>query len=549
VQPKIAKVSVWIFGAAIVLQFVMPFVYPIVGNDAPVHLNWLSQFPRLFREGNLYPRWMPDSFWGFGSPAFYFYTPLVYWFASIVSYIFTSPVAIYQIVGCISTCASVWTCFLYLKKISVNKSAAIMGALLYGIFPYRLLDLYLRNSISEHVAFIFLPLIFLSVELALGSSSKKQYVQSIVVSGIGWAGLLLTNIPTSYIIIFIICLYILVRCSEKRNYSKLFPPLIGAVIGAMIAAIYLLPILKFNSYVRLDHLWDRWKIEGITGYAILDFLNSLNTPFHTGKNRFLNTGLIIIIVLGCWVLLKFFKRNKKDPSNINFAWFIIAVFSILIQIPFLSNWLWEFLLLFKFVQLTWRFDILIVLASSVIVAREFSTSRTFIGLASACTIIIATGYFITMHRQDNQYDPRFNTVDAREYLPSRTSDDFGIALDHLKEHSSDLPIQGNGSIGILSVSDYHTVFRIQSDSTVNLVFRKMYFPTWTLKNKEGKIIAISSDSLGRINAIVSSGSEEYTLSLEKSQAEKTGEIISIFGLSLLSICILLTIFWRNPKAS
>src|SRR5437870_7276042 len=118
---RLAKVTPWIFGGAIALQFVMPFVYPIVGHDAPVHLNWLEQFPRLFREGNLYPRWMPDSFWGFGSPAFYFYPPLAYWLASLISFIFPSPVAIYHALGFLITIASILSCYMFLQTFSASK--------------------------------------------------------------------------------------------------------------------------------------------------------------------------------------------------------------------------------------------------------------------------------------------------------------------------------------------------------------------------------------------------------------------------------------------
>src|SRR5258708_34242921 len=90
------KSARWIFLIAIILQIIFPLIYPVVGHDASVHLNWLEQFPKLFRDGNLYPRWMPDSFWHFGSPAFYFYPPLTYWCAGFISYIFPSPLPIFQ---------------------------------------------------------------------------------------------------------------------------------------------------------------------------------------------------------------------------------------------------------------------------------------------------------------------------------------------------------------------------------------------------------------------------------------------------------------------
>ncbi|MEP7234887.1 MAG: hypothetical protein ABI778_06290, partial [Ignavibacteriota bacterium] len=158
----IGKSVLYLLGIAIVLQFVMAFIFPIVGHDAAVHLNWLEQFPELFRGGDLYPRWMPHSFWGFGSAAFYFYPPLTYWCASFISFIFPETIAIYQILGLLATFASIASCYYYLRSVVDSKQSALLGAVVYGIFPYRILDLYLRNAVGEHLAFVFLPAVKLT---------------------------------------------------------------------------------------------------------------------------------------------------------------------------------------------------------------------------------------------------------------------------------------------------------------------------------------------------------------------------------------------------
>jgi len=45
-----------------------------------------------------------------------------------------------------------------------SRLIAITASLLYGLAPYHLLDLYVRGAISDSLAFVFIPLVFLAVE-------------------------------------------------------------------------------------------------------------------------------------------------------------------------------------------------------------------------------------------------------------------------------------------------------------------------------------------------------------------------------------------------
>ncbi len=53
--------------------------YPVIGHDAYVHSkNWLDQFTRFSSLGICYPRWLPDSFGGFGAHPPFITMPLLY---------------------------------------------------------------------------------------------------------------------------------------------------------------------------------------------------------------------------------------------------------------------------------------------------------------------------------------------------------------------------------------------------------------------------------------------------------------------------------------
>jgi len=73
--------------AAILLLSPTLVLGTLISHSSPQNLTWASQFADQFRAGILYPRWMPDSFDGLGSPAFYFYPPLPFWIDAVVSVI------------------------------------------------------------------------------------------------------------------------------------------------------------------------------------------------------------------------------------------------------------------------------------------------------------------------------------------------------------------------------------------------------------------------------------------------------------------------------
>ena len=543
----------WLLGTVVLLQFIMPFIYPLVGHDAKVHLNWLDQFPKIFRDGNFYPRWMPDSFWGFGSPAFYFYPPLTYWCAGLISYIFSSPVAIYQALGFFGTFASIGTCYWYLRSFKVNKISALTGAVLYGVLPYRLLDIYTRNAISEHLSLIFLPLVLLSIEKAIIGTKvdRKLLMQSVLLSVLGWAGILLSNIPVSAIALYIVPAYSLVRASEKRNYLRLVTPICGAIIGVAISAIYLLPISQYTSAITLSSLWDKQYTVSNWGYSIIELLN--------GSYRFNYTGMVITLANGVWILYRLFvKRKGETNKNLLTTLLIILIPAIALQIPYLLNPLWGVLPLFKLIQFGYRWNIIIVLASAGYCALYFVTSEQeyiqwFVAALSSITIIIAVGYFLTMNGQQKEYTGISGHIDAPEYLPSVADTNFRYAKKLLEDHAMDDLVSSSADsirLHIFSVKSESLRFsKDESKRDLAVIFHKLYFPAWHLRAKDGKEIQLTSDSIGRINAVLPAAAGEYSLALEETQAEKTGGIISLAGLSLLAITLLLTISWRNPKAS
>jgi uncharacterized membrane protein len=267
-SPKEQRNIIYIGAISFVLLYIiLPFFYPVNGHDAWIHLNWLDQFTREFRGGDLYPRWMPESFFGMGAPAFYYYPPLAYWVSSVISVIAPlSSEAVYHVVSVSAALCSSLLLYVYMRTIRAEKRTSVVASVLYLIAPYRFLDIFVRSAFTEQFALLFLPVLFIAVELSIRDERKWR---SLFIFALAWGGLLLSNVPVAVLMIYCIPIYWIVR-SPQLNVKTALALFSGALIALLISAVYLLPAYELLDAVRINELWDIFTRAQITGYSFLD---------------------------------------------------------------------------------------------------------------------------------------------------------------------------------------------------------------------------------------------------------------------------------------
>ena len=78
-------------GFIVVLAIALIAIWPFIsraslpeGNDAELHIFRLAELSSLLRGGELYPRWAPNFYHGYGYPIFNYYAPLTYYLGFLV---------------------------------------------------------------------------------------------------------------------------------------------------------------------------------------------------------------------------------------------------------------------------------------------------------------------------------------------------------------------------------------------------------------------------------------------------------------------------------
>ncbi len=492
--------------------------YPVIGHDAYVHLNWLEQFPNLFLHGVWYPRWLPDSFGGFGAPTFYFYAPLVYWVGAFLYSIgIHSPSYLYNFLALIFEIASFVSTYLVLRQIASSSRMALVGAAIYSFLAYRFCDVFIRDALTEHAALAFLPLVFIS---------SRDRVRSIATYAVGWAGLLLTNLPIAYLGIF----SILVFNIAERSYKRLAMHGLAFVIAIGASAVYLFPAFALRGFVHQRHLFDLDLHTSLFGFALLDLFQ--------GHFDWLRISSIATAMGG--VLILFWKSEWTRDG-----WKWVAVLALFFQLPFISAPLWHLIPGMPFVQFSWRWNGVLLLAIAVLFVRwgkERGSIQACVVIGLALVTILSE---LTIAR--NLFVPASPAVtwfhtDAPEYAPKWASNDPGEVIGIALRRASDpaavllgLTMPGD-TVALQSRTATEWRFASKLSRPTSVRFHLFYWPFWKARTDSAQIV-LEADPNGFLQAVLPAGQSEIHLELQPSPAEQAGRAVSIIGAGVLTILL------------
>ena len=246
--------------------------------DGLFHLHRVRALAEALRWGVLYPRWFPDFAFGYGYPVFNFYAPAFYY-----------PPALLYLAGLdILTAVRVTLAVAYalsgvgmygLLRRWTRPVPAVLGAILYLVYPYHLYDLFVRGALPEFVAFLWPPLIVWTTLRGLAPAADvtlsprlrgRRFVRTraapsgwTAAAALSWAGLILTHNLTALMAalagVSLVALWVVIALASGRR-AHLGRRLVAEIVlcasplilGAGLSAAYALPALVETQWVGLS---------------------------------------------------------------------------------------------------------------------------------------------------------------------------------------------------------------------------------------------------------------------------------------------------------
>ncbi len=515
------------------------------GFDIGIHLSWFLSFRETFEDGAFYPRWMPDQFFGMGSPALYFYPPFTNYFYLLIDFLTFKSIKedhLLAVCALLMSALSGASFFIWIRNFCAAR-LGMMAALFYALAPYHfLINFYVRGAMAEFAAYIWIPLIFAGIHHLLNGDSRKWIF--ILIGSV--AGLFMTHLLTAMIIAPAAAVYALWLFYKRRNIRNATIMAGAGIAGIGLAAVYFVPALMLMDFINTDGL-RAWPLEDSYIYkAIFDPSKWHYSIFQT---------FIISVV---YAVLSFFIMicHRNFWAGVSLAAFAVMngalPFLFTSPSPFKEmQFAWRFLSLMEFATIT---AAMIAVNRCLLEGKKYSVFLFGIGVLSCC---IYFGYLIEkrMHSMRHQVSVlnwiqvsgRFSPL---EYFPARTN--FPRVPDKMAERLQDykhnpahiLIISGQGHVRAERSAD-RFLLETNSEKALTVAVHQFYFPGWQAITQDGNSLTVRPAMEDRLLTVdIPEGKHKVTLKRAKTWPEKVGIAISIISLFLTVIWLFCSVLLR-----
>lgn len=352
-------------------------------HDGITHTARIANYFLALKEGQYPPRLAPNLFGSLGFPIFIFIYPLPYFLGSIAHQVGFSFTQSFEIVIGLSFVLSAVTMFLFAKEL-FGVSASFMAALFYTWAPYRFSQIYVRAAIAESFAYIFIPLILLSL---FKLTKTKQSFRWIGIGSLSLSGLLLSHQLVSLMFLPIIISFGLIFLLQaKKKLTFLLQSLSLGILGFLSSAFIYFPALFERNNLQFDNLISYFQDHFITLTQLIHSPWSYgfsmkgaqfdDMSFQIGLTHLLNTALAILLIM-----LELYRKKRKVYKNnrLMLALLSLIVFSfsvvLMLDYQFVLK-IWNLVPGLKIIDLPWRLLGVSVFSSSLLAAYTISKTKS-----------------------------------------------------------------------------------------------------------------------------------------------------------------------------
>lgn len=515
--------------------------FSLVGIKALIHSGWYTShdgehqlvrqyiFDKSIKAGHIPPRIDRQLLNGLGYPLFTFTYQLPFIFGEPFRLLGLSTQDTVKIVFILAYLASGLTMYLFASELW-GKHAGVLASLLYLWAPFHFSVIFVRASLGEHVALIFIPSLLWSV------NNKFITQKRLIIGAISLACLLLSHLMVAQIFAPLIIFYALVNLAASTSKKKLLLHLLFITLtGIALSSYYLLPafvhrsaILGLNRHFYSDHyptfkqiLYSRWDY----GFSQVGTEND-GMSFQLGFAHWLVILVSLVIFL--------------TKSRANAVFLLSFIFAIFMSLSISTNF-WDYLIRnyhWYIIDIPWRWLALATFTSAALGGFIYSYLHGILKILVILGTLFLMLYGNRNHLRVNKYID-YPDQTLSQYTGTSTSYNE-YQSSYAKESmitNPNLPlagfVSGTGQINISSSSSHRLTFTAQIDTPSQIQINTVYFPGWTLivDNQIQNIQSLLTEGVPRIN--LSLGKHQVELTYKQTPVMKFGNILSLFTAGLI----------------
>ena len=527
-------------------------------HDGETHTARIAAYYQALADGQFPPRFAGTFYNGLGSPIFVYIYPVPYLLGSAVHLLGFSFADSFKILMAAGFIFSAIFSYLWLKEVFKSEKAAFLGTLFYVWAPYRFSLIYVRASISELLAYTFLPLVFYSFT----KLREKRSLTRIAISAISVACLLLSQNLVAATSLPILGIYVLILSFFDKSFRYFLISALAIIWGFAISAVTYIPaffereFVQFNQIIKVAYE-NHFVTLGQLIHSPWDY--GFDLPGIVNDQMSFQIGLahLLVLVLAILLVVYFLLKDFKTVKTITFilpVFFLIAVVVsvfLMLDIPLVRE-IWLRSKLSNFIDIPWRFLGITIFAISFLsafVAKRLKPGLIFILLVAA--VIIANRNHLRINQAIARSDSFFenytdHATQYGEFTPLwRQSTKTPIGFDPKIKVEV---VSGQSDINLISSKSNQVSFSIDVKSPASQVrINKFYFPGASVEVDGKKLVPFNDltitspknlnldkeqDSSGLILVNLGEGSHQITAKFGETPLRLLADYLSLGSLVL-----------------
>lgn len=512
-----------------------------LSGDAPVHVRWQAQFGAAFAEGSLYPRWLASANQGFGSPAFFFYPPLVQWAGALFTFVAPGPGAamIRLILGVwLLSVAGAAGCWLWLREVGLRAPAATLGAWLFVLMPYRaFVDVYQRGAVAELVGICAMPWLFHGAVRAARGDARGWGILALSTGAI-----LYSHLPSALIGIVAAAGYV-VWLAGGRDMRAILHGGSAMLTGAAIGGLSIVPALGL-----LDRLTDTTAMFGARNQPVNWLL--FGTPWIDQSVHLMTAALTAMAIAVGGTAAALCIRRTPAGQRTHILFLVAVILAVAILNTVIARPFWALQTPLSRIQFPFRLLSLDVIALAGLIGLAFDAWEPRLRRPTAMAVVtVLLGGFLLLNAAMLTYQTWRN----RDDRPMTAAQILATNVDTSEYVPGDLPTLAArfGAANTIAVTGHADALRQPShgrtltfDVTAtlpsSLALRQFAFTGWACRIDGGEWMPASEAALpSRVPVCtVPAGRHRLDARLTAPPAEQAGLIATVIGFAV-ALCALL----------
>lgn len=503
----------------------------------------MQQYKQALLDKELPVTWAND-FANFGLPLPIFAHPLPAYLGAFIMILGLSATQSYNLLILLSTILSGVFFYLFLSR-KFSNTLSLVGSLAMLIFPYRIINTYIRGALPEIVAAIFFPLILIAVHEIYKKKSLRAFILLYL------SVFLLAVVHPMMLVVFglPLAIWVLIKLFAGKDMHLFIKLVFVVCLSLLTASFYLLPLVLEMKYFYQGGMSGEIGLDKFLGFRHLYDPSWFYFYSHPGpRGDFIKLGLpeFVFVLVSAFAILRL--KIKRKPAQEFMSWFLIALLMILLILPS-GKYVFDILPGFSGIQYPWRFLGALQFIVPILMVMSINALGKYKNIVALFLVFLLICLrFPQLYGKNFVYVPEkyyeFNQANLHsQNLNTIWSDN----TENYKRKSVQAEIiSGDGSLELTDLRNASRRYKVSSQEGLRLIDYTFYFPGWTVyvDNNETPIEFQDINYRGLITYEVPAGNHDVLVRFEMTKIRKLGLLLTGFSFSAACTALCLA---RNPK--